>query len=98
MARKIIEGEFAVLWEDDSFWIIQDKVYSKLPIVKRSHTETFVTIYIDFVEIDGKLVPAYFYLPKSVIPLKIAMDNFNRLEEKHKRKARELQLYKDMEV
>ena len=92
-ARKIIEGEYAVLYENAEWWIIQDKVYSKLPVVKRSHTETFVKIYIDFVEINGNYYPAYFYLPKNVIPLRIAMDQFNRLEAKHKKKAEELQLY-----
>jgi len=94
MRKKVIEGEFAILWEDDNWWIVQDKVYSRFPVAKRSHTETFITIYIDFVEINGKYIPAYFYLPKNVIPLRIAMDHFNRVEETHKKRVRELELYR----
>jgi len=96
MRKKIIEGDFAVLYEDDHWWIIVDKVYSQLPVVYRGSTKTVITIYIDFVNVDGTLTPAVFYLPKNVIPLRIAMDHFHRLERTHKKKMRELELYRNI--
>lgn len=80
MTTVLLENEVARLIDDGVFYILEDKTQMHKPIVLRSNTETWKSMYIDFAQDDeGRYVAVRYYWPKSEFELAVAKNAFTSL-------------------
>jgi len=91
--RLIKEGRFVRLWELDAWWVIEDKTLLQYPVEFTGNTKTAVSIYMDFVRVEGRLVPVRTYYPKDQFPLDVVERVFYRLEQKRQKEFERLRRY-----
>jgi hypothetical protein len=79
--RVIEEREYAVLYDNGYYWVIEDKIFRNFQFKRQAATKTAIEMVFDFVELpNGDEVIARVYIPKDIPKDKVLQDleNWNK--------------------
>jgi len=79
--RVIEEKEYAVLYDNGYYWVIEDKIFRNFQFKRQSSTKTAIEMVFDFVELpNGDEALARVYIPKDIPKEKVIQDleNWNK--------------------
>jgi len=79
--RVIEEREYAVLYDNGYYWVIEDKIFRNFQLKRQATTKTAIEMVFDFVELpNGDEVIARVYIPKDIPKDKVLQDleNWNK--------------------
>jgi len=79
--KVIEEKEYAVLYDNGYYWVIEDKIFRNFPLRRQASTKTAIEMVFDFVELpNGDEVIARVYIPKDIPKDKVLQDleNWNK--------------------
>ena len=79
--RVIEEREYAVLYDNGYYWVIEDKIFRNFQFKRQASTKTAIEMVFDFVELpNGDEVIARVYIPKDIPKDKVLQDleNWNK--------------------
>jgi len=83
--QLIEEDEFARLYDDGYYWIIEDKTLGDKEVVHTGETKTLVTIKMDFVLVNDRLAAARVYYPKDQFTIDDAKKTFIKVNTERKK-------------
>jgi len=83
--RTVEEYEYAALYDDGYYWIVEDKTLVGKEIVHTGETKTLVNMRIDFTLIGNQLHGVRYYLPKDQFPISEAKDLLIKINTQRKR-------------
>mgnify|MGYP000465729002 CR=1 FL=1 len=98
--KKVIkENEVCVLYEQGPWYVIEDKVFRRLPVEYASETRTLVNIRVEFGFLsDGHPVRIRAYYPKSEFQhdsFKIILSAFESWSEWTRKKLKEFEAFRE---
>ena len=89
--RVIEEKEYAVLYDNGYYWVIEDKIFRNFPLKRQASTKTAIEMVFDFVELpNGDEAIARVHIPKS-IEKDIVLRDLERWNRKWLMKKQELE-------
>jgi len=90
--RVVKELEYAVLYDNGYYWVIEDKVFRNFPLKRQASTKTAIEMVFDFVELpDGSEVIARAHIPKENIGIEIVLKDLERWNKQWLKKKAELE-------
>ncbi len=106
--KKIRELKYTVLYDDDTYWVVENKVFSRMPTTSRRTTHTLFEIELELVTIPSAngyedrvkiyRIPKEYMLPNGDIgsnDIQVAMNVQDSLE---KNMEREMAKYEQMKA
>ena len=79
--KVIEEREYAVLYDNGYYWVIEDKIFRNFPLKRQAATKTAIEMLFDFVELpNGDEAIARVYIPREIERDKVLQDleNWNK--------------------
>jgi hypothetical protein len=97
--KLIMENDVCRLYEDRWWYIIEDKVFSRLPVEYTSETKTIVNIRVEFAFLsNGYPVRVRAYYPKSEFQydsFKVILQAFESWSDWTRKKIKEFEAFKE---
>lgn len=85
----VLDLDYVVVYDAGDYYVVEDKVLSKLPVVSRAYTKTFYRMEFDVVELeDGTRAFCRWYFPKE-IPKQVVLGVAQKVNEMWVKKIRE---------
>jgi len=92
MRRVVRELEYAVLYDDGYYWIIEDKIFRNLPFKRQAQTKTALEMIFDFVELPGGgEAIARVYIPKEAVEVEKVLADLERWNKQWLKKKAEVE-------